>query len=75
MGDNPIYTDFITPLMSSWVYAAQGNKEKAIKELVNMMESNVNDGLDYQGKCCICHSACIEDAKKVKTLVEDMYCH
>lgn len=48
-------------------------KEKAIKELVNMMESNVNDGLYYQGKCCICHSACIEDAKKVKTLVEDKF--
>lgn len=38
-----------------------------------MMESNANDGLNYQGKCSICHSACIEDAKKVKNLVENKF--
>ena len=33
MGSNPIYTGFITPLISSWIYAAQGNKDLAVKEL------------------------------------------
>jgi DegV family protein with EDD domain len=48
-------------------------KDKAINELINMMEINANDGLNYQGKCCICHSARLEDAKKVKTLVENKF--
>lgn len=48
-------------------------KEKAIIELVNMMEEHAHEGILYKGKCCICHSARLDDAKKVKKLVEDKF--
>lgn len=45
-------------------------KRKVIKEIVNKMEETARDGLAYNGKCYICHSACYEDAKAVADLVE-----
>lgn len=32
-------------------------KKKVIRRIVEMMELHVRDGLDYSGKCYICHSA------------------
>ena len=45
-------------------------KKKVIKEIVNMMEKNAQDGLNYSGKCYISQSACYEDARQVADLVE-----
>lgn len=48
-------------------------KKKVIKEIVNRMEKHARDGLDYNGKCYISQSACIEDAKQVAQLVEERF--
>ena len=48
-------------------------KKKVIQEIVKKMEENAIDGLDYSGKCYMCHSACIEDAKAVAALVEERF--
>lgn len=45
-------------------------KANVIKEIVKKMEENAENGLNYSGKCFICHSDCYEDAKAVADLVE-----
>lgn len=45
-------------------------KRKAIHTLVDKMEESAENGLDYSGKCYLCHSACYEDARAVADLVE-----
>lgn len=48
-------------------------KRKVIRALVDKMEQHAVDGLDYQGKCYISHSACYEDARAVADLVEERF--
>ena len=48
-------------------------KEKTIKEMIEMMVENADDGLNYKGKCFICNSACYEDAEKIASLIEDKF--
>ena len=48
-------------------------KKKVIRAIVDRMEENAQDGLDYSGKCYISQSACIEDAKEVARLVEERF--
>ncbi|MCR5650093.1 MAG: DegV family protein [Lachnospiraceae bacterium] len=48
-------------------------KKKVIKRIVEKMEENAEDGTDYSGKCYICQSACMEDAKAVASLVEEKF--
>lgn len=48
-------------------------KRKVIKEMVAKMEEYARDGLDYDGKCYISHSACYEDAKAVADLIEERF--
>lgn len=48
-------------------------KKKVIAEIVNKMEENALDGLDYSGKCYISNSACREDAEAVAKLVEERF--
>ena len=48
-------------------------KKKVIREIVDRMTANVRDGLDYNGKCYISNSACLEDAQAVATLVEERF--
>lgn len=48
-------------------------KSKTIKRIVEKMEQNAQDGLDYSGKCFISHSECLEDAKEVARLVEEKF--
>lgn len=48
-------------------------KKKVIKRIVEQMEQNAQDGHDYSGKCFLCHSVCIEDAKAVAALVEERF--
>jgi DegV family protein with EDD domain len=45
-------------------------KSKVMQEMVNKMKDHARDGLNYDGKCFISHSACFEDARKVADLVE-----
>lgn len=48
-------------------------KKKAIKTIVEQMETFAENGLDYNGKCYISHSACYEDAKAVADLIEERF--
>lgn len=49
------------------------SKQKVIAEIVARMEQDVRDGLNYDGKCYISHSACYEDARAVADLVEQRF--
>lgn len=48
-------------------------KKKVIRELVNKMEENAQNGLYYEGKCYISNSDCYEDAKAVAELIEKRF--
>ncbi len=48
-------------------------KRKVIQAIVDRMEENAQDGLEYSGKCYISQSACEEDAKEVARLVEEKF--
>lgn len=48
-------------------------KKKVIQEIVNKMLENAEGGADYSGKCYICQSACMEDARAVADLVEEKF--
>lgn len=48
-------------------------KRKVIEAIVNQMEKHAQDGTDYSGKCYICQSACIEDARAVADLIEKRF--
>lgn len=50
-------------------------KNKVIKEIVEKMKAHAKDGIDYNGKCFISNSDCIEDAKKVADMVEATFPH
>jgi len=45
-------------------------KRKVIQEIVRMMELNAEGGLNYDGRCWISQSDCMEDAREVADLVE-----
>lgn len=45
-------------------------KKKVMNRIVEQMTLHAQDGLNYAGKCYMCHSACLEDAKAVAELVE-----
>ena len=49
------------------------SKKRVIKELVKKMEEYAIDGLNYSGKCYISHSRSIDDALKIKRLVEEKF--
>lgn len=48
-------------------------KEKTIVEIVEKMVEHAQNGTNYDGKCYICHSACLEDARKVASQVEEKF--
>lgn len=45
-------------------------KKKVMEAIVKQMEELADDGIDYSGKCYMCHSACYEDAAAVAKMVE-----
>lgn len=49
------------------------SKKRVINEIVKKMEENAQNGLDYDGKCYMCHSACLEDAQAVASQVEERF--
>lgn len=48
-------------------------KKKVMKEIVSKMEQHARGGLDYDGKCFISNSACLEDAQEVATMIETKF--
>ena len=48
-------------------------KKKVIQRIVQKMEENAEGGLAYSGKCYICQSECMDDAKSVAMLVESRF--
>ena len=48
-------------------------KAKVIEAIVDKMVEHAQDGADYSGKCYMCNSACLEDAKAVAELVEKKF--
>ena len=48
-------------------------KNKVIREIVDRMEEHANGGLNYDGKCYISNSDCIEDAQTVARLIEERF--
>ncbi len=49
------------------------SKRKVIKRIVEKMEINAENELDYSGKCFISHSCCYEDARAVADLIESKF--
>ena len=45
-------------------------KKRVIRQIVDKMEEFADKGLDYDGKCFISQSACLDDARAVAELVE-----
>ena len=48
-------------------------KNNALTRLVEKMQENADNGLEYNGKCYISNSDCLEDAEFVKNLVEERF--
>ena len=48
-------------------------KKNVIKEIVQRMVENAQNGTEYDGKCFISMSACREDAEEVARLVEEKF--
>lgn len=48
-------------------------KRRVIKEIALKMQEHAQGGTDYNGKCYMSHSACIEDAKAVADIVENSF--
>lgn len=49
------------------------SKNKVIKAIVDKMEENAVNGLDYADKCYLSHSYCYEDASEVARLIEERF--
>ena len=48
-------------------------KRNVIKRIVEKMAEHAENGTAYSGKCFLCQSQCMEDAKAVASLVEEQF--
>lgn len=48
-------------------------KKKVFHAMVSKMEELADNGLDYADKVYMSHSACIEDAQKVASMIEEKF--
>lgn len=48
-------------------------KEKAIQRTIQVMEEHAENGLQYSGKCWICHSNCLADAEETKEAISQHF--
>lgn len=48
-------------------------KKKAIRTLVEQMETYAQNGFSYQGKCFLCHADVLEDAQIVAQMIEEKF--
>lgn len=56
-------------------YSKARGKKNAILETVRCMEESADGGKDYNGKCFIAHSDCIEDAEYTRQLIRERFPH
>ncbi len=49
------------------------SKKKVIREIVEKMKQSARGGANYNGKCFISNSACMEDAQVVAAMVEEAF--
>ena len=56
-------------------FAKARTKKKAIKAVVDQMIALADGGTDYNGKCYICNSYCLDDARATAELVEKTFPH
>lgn len=54
-------------------YGKVRGKKNAIKTTVETMLNDVEEGKDYNGKCVLCHSNCIEEAKETIDLIKKTF--
>ena len=54
-------------------YSKVRGKKKAVETTVDTMEQCARNGRDYDGKCFVCHSQCLEDARLVMDAVEERF--
>ena len=45
-------------------------KKRVMGQMLKQMELHAQSGTDYKGKCFICHSDCLADAKELASMVE-----
>ena len=50
-------------------------KKNAIRETLRTMEAHVQDGVNYAGKCFVCHSNCPVEAEETKAAVRARFPH
>ena len=48
-------------------------KRKVIEAIVKQMELYADNGLNYDGKCYMSHSACYEDARTIADMIEERF--
>ncbi len=48
-------------------------KRKVMNAIVEQMKQFAENRMDYTGKCYMSHSACLEDAKAVATMIEELF--
>ncbi len=51
-------------------YGKVRGKKNAIATTVDAMQAHAQGGTQYAGKCCICHSRCIDDACKLREALQ-----
>ena len=54
-------------------YGKVRGKKNAIKTTVETMLNDVEEGKEYNGKCVLCHSNCIEEAKETIDLIKKTF--
>ena len=48
-------------------------KRKVMEALVEQMETLAKSGLEYCDRCFVCHSGCLEDARKVAGMIKERF--
>ena len=56
-------------------YSKVRGRKKAIEETLAEMEKHAEGGLDYSGKCFVCHSNAPEDARATKEALQQRFPH
>lgn len=54
-------------------YDKARGKKKAIQRTIQEMEKHAENGLQYSGKCWICHSNCLADAQETKEAIRQRF--
>ena len=56
-------------------YSKVRGKKNAVKETIRTMEQHAQDGVNYHGKCFICHSHCPAEAEVTRQAVAEHFPH